>query len=281
MSAPGARPWMGRVGLVVVAALVMALVVSPAQAQAPAPPGGGSLMEQVVPGNPCPGPGAGPGRFPLSAYTIDYDEGGFTAVSRKAVGTLTEMTFAAARWGVSVGMWLIGWAFSFGFADRLAAPMAAVAGRYRAAFFVPLVGSALLMSAAYGGLQIFRGRLGRGLGEFVLSLAFVALFGTWLLSTPQGFFNGSFRLTAQLAGSVSNVALTDPGSGCRAPQGSFAVPRLDAAVAPLTAQIQESFVQKPYELLEWGTPVPDAAPAPGTRCWPPARAATATPWSLT
>ncbi|HWD72410.1 MAG TPA: hypothetical protein VG779_07770, partial [Actinomycetota bacterium] len=148
MSAPGARPWMGRVGLVVVAALVMALVVSPAQAQAPAPPGGGSLMEQVVPGNPCPGPAAGPGRFPLSAYTIDYDEGGFTAVSRKAVGTLTEMTFAAARWGVSVGMWLVGWAFSFGFADRLAAPMAAVAGRYRAAFFVPLVGSALLISAA-------------------------------------------------------------------------------------------------------------------------------------
>ena len=253
---------MGRVGLVVVAALVMAFVALPAQAQAPAPPPGGSLMEQVVPGNPCPGLAAGRARYPLSAYTIDYDEGGFTAVSRKAVGTLTEMTFGAARWGVSVGMWLIGWAFSFGFADRLAAPMAAVAGRYRAAFFVPLVGSALLISAAYGGLQIFRGRLGRGLGEFVLSLAFVALFGTWLLASPQGFLDGSFRLTAQLAGSVSNVALTDPGSGCRAPQGSFALPRLDAAVAPLTAQIEESFVQKPYELLEWGTPVPDACAGP-------------------
>ena len=160
---------MGRVGLAVVAALVMAFVASPAQAQAPAPPGGGSLMEQVVPGNLCSSSAAGPGRFPLSAYTIDYDEGGFTAVSRKAVGTLTEMTFAAARWSVSVGMWLIGWAFSFGFADRLAAPMAAVAGRYRTTFFVPLVGSALLIAAAYGGLQIFRGRLGRGLGEFVLS----------------------------------------------------------------------------------------------------------------
>jgi hypothetical protein len=262
MSAPGMRLWMGRVGLATVAALVMVFTSSPAHAQAPGPsPGGGSLMEQVVPGNPCPGTAAGPGHFPLSAYTIDYDEGGFTAVSRKAVGTLTEMTFATARWGVSVGMWLIGWAFSFGFADRLAAPMAAVAGRYRAAFFVPLVGSALLLSAAYGGVQIFRGRLGRGLGEFVLSLAFVAIFGTWLLSSPQRFLDGSFKLTAQLAGSVSNVALTDPGAGCVAPQGSFAVPRLDAAVAPLTAQIQESFVQRPYELLEWGTPVPDACVA--------------------
>jgi hypothetical protein len=55
---------------------------------------------------------------------------------------------------------------------------------------------------------------------------------------------------------VSNVALTDPGAGCLPPPGSFAVPRLDAAVAPLTSQIQDSFVQKPYELLEWGTPVP-------------------------
>src|SRR2546427_5029956 len=124
MSAPGTRPWMGRVGLAVVAALVMAFVASPAQAQAPAPPGGGSLMEQVVPGNPCPRPGAGPGRFPLSAYTIDYDEGGFTAVSRKAVGTLTEMTFGAARWGVSGGMWLIRWAFFFRFAYPLAPPLA-------------------------------------------------------------------------------------------------------------------------------------------------------------
>jgi hypothetical protein len=248
-------------GLATVVALFLSLVAAPAHAQTPNPsPGGGSLMEQVVPGNPCPGSGtaAGAGRFPLSAYSIDYDEGGFTAVSRKAVGTLTEMTFAAARWGVSVGIWLIGWAFSFGFADRLASPMAAVAGRYRAAFFVPLVGSALMISAAYGAVQIFRGRLGRGLGEFVLSLAFVVIFGTWLLSSPQGFLGGSFRLTAQLAGSVSNVAMAEPAAGCEAPQGSFDVPRLDAAVAPLTAQIQESFVQKPYELLEWGAPVPDA-----------------------
>jgi hypothetical protein len=50
--------------------------------------------------------------------------------------------------------------------------------------------------------------------------------------------------------------MTDSGPGCSAPPGSFAVPRLDAAVAPLTAQIQESFVQRPYELLEWGAPVP-------------------------
>ena len=253
-----------RIGLAGAAVfLVLLAAPAPAQAQTPNPsPGSGSLMEQVVPGNPCPGAAAaGPGRYPLSAYTVDYDEGGFTAVSRKAVGTLTEMTFATARWGVSVGMWLIGWAFSFRFADRLASPMAAVAERYRAAFFVPLVGSALLVSAAYGGVQIFRGRLGRGLGEFVLSLAFVAIFGAWLLSSPKSFFDGSFRLTAQLAGSVSTVAMAQPSAGCPAPEGRFAVPRLDAAVAPLTAQIEESFVQKPYELLQWGAPVPDACAA--------------------
>lgn len=252
-----------RYGLAAALSLLLVATTAPARAQSPSPPpGNGSLMEQVVPGTDCPGATAtAAGGYPLSAYTVDYDEGGFTAVSRKAVGALTELTFATARWGVSVGMWLVAWAFSFGFADHLAAPMAAVAGRYRAAFFVPLVGFALLLSAAYGGVQIFRGRLGRGLGEFVLSLAFVAIFGTWLLSSPQTFLNGSFRLTAQLAGSVSTVAMAQPAATCPAPPGSFAVPGLDAAVAPLTDQIQESFVQRPYELLEWGAPVPPACTA--------------------
>jgi len=224
--------------------------------------GGGSLMEKVIPADLCPrspagsAPASGGPRFAVSAYTIDYDEGGFTAVSRKAVGTLTEMTFATVRWVVSVGMWLVEWAFSFGFADKLAAPMSAVAGRYRVAFFVPLVGSALMISAAYAGVQIFRGRFGRGLGEFAMSLAFVALFGTWLVTNPRGFLDGSLRATGQLAGSVSTVAMSDAPPGCAVPQGSFAVPRLDAAVAPLTAQIQHSFIQQPYELLEWGSIVP-------------------------
>ena len=214
-------------------------------------------MEKVVPPIPCLVPSAAPS-YPLSSYTIDYDEGGLTAISRKAVGTLTEMTFASVRWTVSVGMWLVGWAFSFGFADRLATPMAEVAGRYRTAFFVPLAGSALGLSAAYGALQIFRGRLGRGVGEFVLSLAFVAVFGTWLLADPRSFLTASFRFTAQLAGSVSSVAMGQPDASCAAPTGSFAQLQLDAPIAPLTAQIQQSFVAAPYELLQWGGPVPPA-----------------------
>ncbi len=166
------KPW----SAAVLGATALLLVLAPpARAQTPPPSsgggspmeGGGSLMEKVIPADLCPrspagsAPASGGPRFAVSAYTIDYDEGGFTAVSRKAVGTLTEMTFATVRWVVSVGMWLVEWAFSFGFADKLAAPMSAVAGRYRVAFFVPLVGSALMISAAYAGVQIFRGRSGR------------------------------------------------------------------------------------------------------------------------
>ena len=232
-----------------------------------ATPGAGApLMETVIPQAPCHPAGADPSPYPLSAYTIDYDEGGFTAVSRKAVGTMTELTFSTVRWVVGVGVWLVQWAFSFGFADRLAAPMAAVAGRYQSAFVVPLLGTALLISAAYGAVQIFRGRVGRGVGEFALSLLLVAVFATWLLSDPRAFLNAAFRITAELAGSVATVGLGPAGSpaggpvggtvGCGAPAGSYAIPRLDAAVAPLTGQIEQAFVRQPYELLEWGTPVP-------------------------
>jgi hypothetical protein len=226
----------------------------------PGPGAGGGLMQTVIPPTLCQaaaGTGAAASaQYPLSAYTIDYDEGGFADVSRKAVGTLTDMTFATVRWVVGIGTWLVGWAFSFGVANRLAAPMAAVAGRYQSAFFVPLLGSALLISAAYGAVQIFRGRIGRGVGEFTLSLLLVAVFATWLLSDPKGFLDAAFRFTAQLAGSVASVALPGPASGCPVPSGSYAVPGISAAVAPLTDQIDQAFVQQPYELLEWGAPVP-------------------------
>ena len=281
--------------LAVLTALAIALTTAiPAGAQAPGPaPAGGtpapgdtagppdrSLMEQVVPPIPCPaasGAGAAGGapRHPMSAYTIDYDEGGFTAVSRKAIGTMTEMTFATVRLVVSVGMWLVSWAFSFGFADRLAAPMAAVAGRYQAAFFLPLVGSALLVSGAYGALEVFRGRMGRGVGEFGLSLVLAGVFGAWLLADPKAFLDASLRFTAQLAGSMATVALADAPPGCTPASGSYAVPRLDAAVQPLGARIQQSFVEQPYELLEWVRRCPPPAPPTGTPSLRPAPVRTA------
>ncbi|HLI56076.1 MAG TPA: hypothetical protein VKY26_03480, partial [Actinomycetota bacterium] len=236
----------------------------PAPAPAPLSQTPAPLMQTVIPQSPCPAasspatPSTDLASYPIGSYTIDYDEGGFTAISRKAVGSLTEMTFATVRWVVGVGVWLVGWAFSFGFANRLAGPMAAVAGRYQQAFFVPLLGFALLLSAAYGGVQIFRGRIGRGVAEFALSLLLVTAFATWLLANPQGFLNGSFSFTAQLAGSVASVALPPAPAGCSAPPGSYALPQMDAAVGPLTDQIDNAFVRQPYELLEWGTIVPPA-----------------------
>ncbi|GAC1362442.1 MAG: hypothetical protein NVSMB32_02770 [Actinomycetota bacterium] len=246
-----------------IVALALGCLVLPAawptaaRAQSVPDPGGG-LMEKVVPQNVCPAPGPAAGQTPLrmSSYSIDYDEGGFTAISRKTVGTLTELTFAAVRWAVSVGSWLVSWAFSFGLADRLARPMAVVAGRYQEAFYAPQIGAALLASAAYAGLQIFRGRTGRGVAEFGASLLLVGILATWLLSDPKAFLDTSLRVTANLAGSVASVGLGNSASPCARTPGSFASPGIDAAVAPLTAELQRSFVQQPYELLQWGTLVP-------------------------
>lgn len=267
----GAHRVVGIVAGLVAGATAALALATPASAQtaptAPAAPGLPAptptpLMQTVIPQPPCQAPDpATSGQvaaYPISSYTIDYDEGGFTAISRKAVGSLTEMTFSTDRWVVGVGVWLVGWAFSFGFANRLAAPMAGVAGRYQDAFFVPLLGFALLISAAYGGIQIFRGRIGRGVGEFALSLLLVSAFATWLLASPEGFLNGAFGVTSQLAGSVASVALPPTPAGCAPVAGGYALPAVNAAVAPLTDQIENAFIRQPYQLLEWGTIVPQA-----------------------
>ena len=181
----------------------------------------GALLEQLIE--------RGPGCFPTSAYTVDFDDGDWKALSRKALGSATEMVAGFARFVVGIGLWLVSWAFTFGFAARLADPAVELAGRYQSSFAAPLVHFALVVAAAYGGWHVLRGRLGQGLGEFGISLLVLTLAGTFMLARPKAFLEGSIKTVGNLSGAVVSTAV-DCGADCQTVQlGNCAAGSLDPA----------------------------------------------------
>jgi hypothetical protein len=295
MPSAGARPsvvpaWGHSVVLVVAAALAMALAVAvlvagatPAAAQAsgpaPALTGGlecppeasggdakGALMETFIPDE-------GPGCFPTSAYRVDFDDGDWKAISRKVLGSSTEFIAGLGRWLVGASLWIVSWAFTFGFAANLAQPFADLAGRYQSSYAAPLVHFALVITATYAAWHTYRGRLTRGLGEFGLSLLILALCGTFLLSRPKAFLDGSIKAVGSLSGAVVSTAV-ECGAECQSvsytctTRGEFeANPdacgseyvfnQYKGLIQPLERGVHRAFVEQPYELVQWGQFVED------------------------
>lgn len=282
--------WGHSVALVVAAALAMALAVAvlvggaaPAAAQAPGPApaltgglecppeasGGdakGALMEKFIPDE-------GPGCFPTSAYRVDFDDGDWKAISRKVLGSSTEFIAGMGRWLVGASLWIVSWAFTFGFAANLAQPFADLAGRYQSSYAAPLVHFALVITATYAAWHAYRGRLTRGIGEFGLSLLILALCGAFLLSRPKAFLDGSIKAVGSLSGAVVSTAV-ECGAECQSvsytctTRGEFeANPdacgseyvfnQYKGLIQPLERGVHRAFVEQPYELVQWGRYVED------------------------
>lgn len=239
--------------LALASAVLIGAAAAPARAQPAGGGAGGSLMERVIPQDECT---ARAKSFPTSTYVVDFDDGPFGAVGRKVLGWLTEMAFGLVRWIVAVGMWMVGWSFSFGFADRLATPVAELARRYQEGVFSPLVSFALVLAAAAGAAHAFRGRLGRGAAEFGLSLLVASASSVWLLANPQAVLEGAIGTTSRLAGSIAELALARPPAPCAVEGGRFVTGEQGGVVAALTGRLHQSFVEQPYELVQWGAAVP-------------------------
>ena len=213
--------------------------------------GGQPLLETVV-------PGSDPGQYPTSGYDLGYDDGGTFGISNKVLGLFCSMAWAATRWLVRVGIWIVEWSFSFGFADRLAAPVENVAASYQTQV-VDRLGLApffLLLAAGWCAFQVFRGRLGRGAGEFFVSLLIAALAGT-VLASPSTLLFGSLDKVAQASVEVAAVTTSADGS---APSASSPDVDAEGAMRPLTAGLHQALVERPHELLNWGRFIPPGDP---------------------
>lgn len=232
------------VGVVVcVAALTVAVMAaaSPAAAQ-PSEAG-----QQIVPDEHT-------GDYPTSRYEIWYDDGGRFSVGVKTTGWVTEFLFASVRQLVGLAVWLITWAYSFGFAEGLAGPAGDLAETYEQGLVgrLELRHLALFCAVVYAGWQVLRNRLAHGLGELAVSLA-VLVVGGALLSQPADSFRHAVGFAAGLSAAVLHLAAgEEDAEAVPAPDQADSYTIDTAALEPLTAQLRGAFVAQPHDILNWG-----------------------------
>lgn len=243
--------------------LATAVASAPSASAAPLPPppeeperspDAPGIMEQLIPGE------SYPGAYPTENYDIGYDEGAFDHLGRKALGFLTDLTFAGLRWVVRGGIWIVEWAFSFGFADTLARPAENVARTYQDQVIdrTGFAHFALVVAAVYGGWHMLRGRMGKGAGEFLLSVV-VGVVAAIVMVNPAATMTEALSNTRQLSGEIGALAVDCDDAGCSAPAGATEGEEYVAMVRPLTASIHRAFIEQPHDLINWGRLLPPGA----------------------
>ncbi|MDE0802936.1 MAG: type IV secretion system protein [Acidimicrobiales bacterium] len=191
------------------------------------------------------------GRYPSSSYDIGCDEGAWNHLSRKVYCTFTDLAFQGGRTATAVAAWLAGWAYSFDAASLITDPALSMARAFDTRIVGPLdLGAfAWFLMVAWVALTALRGRVTHAAGEFITSALLAGLAGI-MLANPAGYLTGTFDTMSRL----STVTLAS-GTGHAPPSTPD---ESGMVVAPIQAELHHSFVEDPYDVLNWGTTTMDA-----------------------
>ncbi|MGW7600540.1 hypothetical protein [Streptomyces antimycoticus] len=221
--------------------------------------GGGGLL---APLNIRTGEGA-----PLNRYELGADGGKVTNVGGQIRTLLLGGLFTLVRLLVGLACWLIQTAFDFPLLKLLLRPAQQVADEYNKIVVETLGLKGLLLSWAFVfGLILFqRGKVGRGLGEIVLTLVIAAIAASSLIRPDYLLgHNGPLEQTHQAAMEVTQITVDSHwGEGsaddpCDMVMGPIQDACKDsdvhaASVAqPIQDVLTDVLVVKPYQLLQYG-----------------------------
>ncbi|WP_152648473.1 hypothetical protein [Streptacidiphilus anmyonensis] len=244
-----ARPiwWRIRqVGLLLATALSFVLVNAQAAAAAGTDGGsanGGMLAPFNVPSSEG---------VPLDHYQLVSDPGGVTDFQQEAQSYLMGMCFALVRIIVGLECWLIHWAYSFPVTKMMAAKSQALADGYRTWVVdqLGLPGMLLAWAVVVCSVMFLRGRTGRAFGELALTLLIVGVASAGMLRPDVVLGSGGLLDQARQA-SLEVASITTN-------QGAPPPATVDPASisGPLEQTLTSTFVVEPYQLLQFGRPIP-------------------------
>ncbi|MFF4482938.1 hypothetical protein ACFY1A_38855 [Streptomyces sp. NPDC001520] len=204
---------------------------------------------------------------PLNRYELGADGGKVTNVGGQIRTLLLGGLFTLVRLMVGLACWLIQTALDFPLLKLLLRPAQQVADEYNKIVVDTLGLKGLLLSWAFVfGLILFqRGKVGRGLGEIVLTLLIAAIAASSLIRPDYLLgHNGPLEQTHQAAMEVTQITVDSHwGKGsaddpCDMVMGPIQDACKDsdvhaASVAqPIQDVLTDVLVVKPYQLLQYG-----------------------------
>ena len=216
---------------------------------------GNTLLSEAIGGDTI-----GRAGIPTGNYDIGYDEGHRFSWGRKLWGNVTDGLFSAVKWFTGLTIKLLDWSFGFDLADRLAAPANAIASGY----YVSLNGSsmslfdvALMATMFYFAFHLLRGRTAQALGEVAVTYFVYAIFIGFVVLAPGGFgqlITSTTDVSGQMAASIAAVTLESQTDTADCPAiGSGDNANLSDVVCPFGKGLHTAFVERPYDLMNWGT----------------------------
>ncbi|MCX4515930.1 hypothetical protein OHA27_38085 [Streptomyces sp. NBC_01619] len=206
---------------------------------------------------------------PLSGYELSADSGGALNVTGQIQSLLLGGLFTLVRLLVGLVCWLIEFAFGFPLITALLAPAQKVADAYNTHVVGALGLKGLLLGWAFifGLILFMRGKVGKGLGEIVLTLVIAALAASAFLRPDYLLAkDGPLDQTHQAALEVASITTSSYFGKSAAPADdpcdlivgpandrcSSSEAQAKAVARPLQDALTNALVVKPYMLLQYG-----------------------------
>ncbi|MEU4095916.1 hypothetical protein [Streptomyces sp. NPDC026673] len=217
---------------------------------------------------------------PLSGYELRADGGDITDVTRQFQTLVLGGLFSLVRMLVGLACWLIGFAFEFPLLTAMLRPAQAVSNAYASHVVgaIGLEGVLLAWAFVFGLILVARGKVGRGLGEILLTLLIAALAASVFvrpdyLLAKDGPLDQTHQAAVELAAITSNSYFGNtPTSGPNSPAcdrvdrpapasctGATATGGVDVAKSVQDA-LTNALIVKPFQLLQYGRLLDDGKP---------------------
>ncbi|WP_331731641.1 hypothetical protein [Kitasatospora sp. NBC_01300] len=236
--------WPGRRTVLITVAMVWLFMMAGASAAEAAD--GGERGGVLAPLNVLSSEGA-----PLDSYDLTSENGGTTDIRSHVCNLLLGAGFALVRILVGLMCWVIQWIFNF----PVVSTLVSTAQKLNSAFFQTIANDlelyALFLAAgtAFGCVLIMRGKVGRGMGEMLITILLSTLVLLPALSPksilgPEGPLMQS-QLAAHEVGQLAS-GINGPDPGCKS--------EADAKdpSCPMRMVLTRTLVVQPFQLLQYG-----------------------------
>ncbi|WP_329046854.1 MULTISPECIES: hypothetical protein [unclassified Streptomyces] len=210
---------------------------------------------------------------PIDGYELSANGGSIVSLKSQALAFVLSGLFTIIRVFVGLACWAVEFAFRFPLLRMLAGPAQKVSDAYESTVVDTLGLKGLLLSWAFvfGLVMVMRGKVGKGLGEIVLTLLIAAFAASAFvrpdyLLAQQGPLVATQEGAAEVAQLTVNsydwggkVASAEPcaslagGAELKCLERERAKPVSAAEVArPIQESVTNALVVKPFMLLQWG-----------------------------
>ncbi|MFE7759344.1 hypothetical protein [Streptomyces sp. NPDC057429] len=211
--------------------------------------------------------------IPIDGYELSANGGSIVSLKSQALAFVLSGVFTIIRVFVGLACWAVEFAFRFPLLRMLSAPAQKVSDSYESAVVDTLGLKGLLLGWAFvfGLVMMMRGKVGKGLGEIVLTLVIAALAASAFvrpdyLLAEQGPLVATQEAAAEVAQLTVNsyswggkIASPHPCSGLggtaelRCVEREKERPVSSTEVArPIQESVTNALVVKPYMLLQYG-----------------------------